>query len=56
MEKRYIIRKYVVANSISAAIRKEKKTAVDEIWLDKEFNQLPDAVSSIGFRSKEDED
>ena len=56
MEKRYIIRKYVVANSISAAIRKEKKTEVDEIWIDKEPVQLSDAVGSIGFRSKEDED
>jgi hypothetical protein len=34
MNKIYIIRKYVIANSASQAIRKEKFQKVDDVWVD----------------------
>lgn len=34
MKKIYIIRKFVVASSLSDAIRKEKKVAPDDVYLD----------------------
>jgi hypothetical protein len=37
MKKVYTVRKFIVANSLTEALRNEKKTAVEEIFLD-EFN------------------
>lgn len=34
MKKIYIIRKYIVAKSAAEAIRKEKKVAVDDCWVE----------------------
>lgn len=34
MKKVYIIRKYIVANSASQAIRKEKHHKVDDCWME----------------------
>lgn len=38
-EKRYIIRKYIVAKSVHDAIRKEKKEPVDDCWLDDDWKR-----------------
>ena len=46
-QKRYIVKKYIYASSISDAIKKDKHAPVEECWVDKEApNQLP---ASIGF-------
>lgn len=39
MEKQYIIRKYIKANSAQEALRKEKKQAADECWVDEKWTQ-----------------
>lgn len=56
MKKLYVIQKYVVASSISEALRIEKKSVVDEIWLDNDFknNNKPQLLSkkNIGFIHK----
>ena len=46
--KRFIVRKYVMAKSAKDAIGKEKKTEVDEVWVDDKWLELEDA-KSIGF-------
>lgn len=47
-QKRYIIRKYVMATSAQDAIKKEKKLQVDDIWVDQDYEQLKDKAK-IGF-------
>jgi hypothetical protein len=53
--KRYIVRKYVMANSAMEAIRNEKKFRVDEVWIDEdwkknqEFNPPP---TTLGFKAR----
>ena len=37
MQKRYIIRKYIIATSVIDALKKEKKIAADDIWVDDEW-------------------
>lgn len=50
-DKRYIVRKYIMAKNINQALKKEKITRVDDCWVDEDWkkdnpNQL---VSAIGF-------
>jgi hypothetical protein len=42
MEKRFIIRKRVMAENIQDAIKKEKRAAIYEIWVDEEWMKLQD--------------
>ena len=56
-DKRFIIRKYIMAQSCQSAIRKERRTKVDDCWVDDEWkkenpNQLQ---SAIGFEIDTDE-
>lgn len=49
--KRYIVRKYIMAKSAKDALRIEKKTKPDDVWVDEDWkkenpNQLQ---SAIGF-------
>ncbi len=51
VQKRYIIRKYIMAKSVSEALKKERRTRPDDCWVDDEWkkenpNQL---TSAIGF-------
>lgn len=57
MKKLYIIQKYVVASSISEAIRKEKMVRPDDIYLDMDWRKAhaPDTSNrskQIGFNGK----
>jgi hypothetical protein len=50
-EKRFIVRKYIMAKSASAALRKERKIRPDDCFVDDDWrkenpNQL---ISAIGF-------
>ena len=36
MRKIYVVRKYVVASSVEEALQKEKKTPVDDCWLEEQ--------------------
>ena len=52
-QKRYIVRKYVMAKSAQEAMRLEKKFKVDDVWLDDKWleaqTRTADAVSDMGF-------
>lgn len=55
-QKLFVIRKYIKASSASDAIKKDRSTPVDDVWIDDEWkknqaNQLSDAV---GFSVKND--
>lgn len=59
MKKVYIVRKYIVAESVAEALRKEKKTKVDDCWAEeKTLNQFienlvkPPEKKPCGFESK----
>lgn len=47
MEKRYIIKKYIIAKSAKDAINKDKSTEVDEIYCDIDYKPI-----DIGFKTK----
>lgn len=49
--KLYVIRKYIKASSAADAIRKERKTPVDEIWLDEDWKKgiASGLAEAIGF-------
>lgn len=49
-EKRFIIRKYVMATSAQNAIKKDKITPVDDVWIDEKWKELNDNIQQqIGF-------
>lgn len=37
MEKRYVVRKYIIAKSAKDAIKKDKNADVDDVWLDQDY-------------------
>lgn len=47
--KRYVIRKYVMAESIVEAISKENKAPVEDAWLDEKQPDPKEQTSQIGF-------
>jgi hypothetical protein len=51
MEKRFIIRKYIYAKDALEAIKKDKVTKVDEVWVDEDWKKLNDGrgEKGIGF-------
>jgi hypothetical protein len=51
-KKRFIIRKYVMAKSASDAINQDKKTQVDDVWVDEKWNDENIKKSFIGFKDK----
>lgn len=50
-QKRYVIRKYIMAKSASEALRKERKVRPDDVWVDDEWkkNNDKELISAIGF-------
>lgn len=55
-EKRFIVRKYIMAKSASEALRKERKVKADDCWVDDKWiadnpNQLE---SAIGFETQKE--
>lgn len=59
--KLFVVRKYIKAIDAAQAIRKDKKTAVHDVWVDDEWakgqrNQLADAIGfSMERKDTEDE-
>ena len=49
MLKQYIIRKYVIANKVQEALRKEKSIKPDEAWIDTDWKQ--DKIISVGYKN-----
>ena len=53
-EKQYIIRKYVMAKSVSEALRKEQNIKADEAWIDEEWKRENSSLcETIGFKDKQ---
>lgn len=53
MQKRYIVRKYVIATSVIDAARKEKTYKPDEIFVDEDWKRVYDEElrkTVIGFK------
>lgn len=55
--KRYIVRKYIMARSASEALRKERKTRPDDVWVDDEWKKdNKELASAIGYTVEPYED
>lgn len=57
-KKLFVVRKYIMAKDAKEAIKLDRKTKVDDVWVDNDWkrdnkNQLP---SAIGFAHYEDEE
>ena len=48
-DKLFVVRKYILAKSASDAIRKDKTTPVDDVWVDEDFKKINPGASAIGF-------
>lgn len=46
--KRYIIRKYIYAQSAMDAIKKDKTSPVDDVWVDVDYKP---STGNVGFKS-----
>ena len=47
-DKMFVVRKYIKAPNAAAAIRKDKTTPVDDVWIDENW-QKKDLPGAIGF-------
>lgn len=45
--KLFIVRKYILASSAKEAIKKDKTTPVDDVWVDEDFKKQ--LSSAVGF-------
>lgn len=54
--KLFIVKKYIMAKSAKDAILKDKKTPVDDVWIDEEWKKgnHKELQSAIGFNHYED--
>jgi hypothetical protein len=48
-EKRYIVRKYIMAKSAAEAMKKDRTAWVDDVWVDEEW--LDEQTKQIGFKT-----
>ena len=51
MLKQYIIRKYIIANNVQEALRKEKHIKADEAWIDSDWKAEKENIN-IGYKVK----
>ena len=49
-QKRFIVRKYIMASSVQEAVKKDKQHPVEDCWVDDEWKRLNDDIKrQIGF-------
>jgi len=48
-DKLFVIRKYIFAKSAVDAIKKDKTTPVEDVWVDDDFKKTISGASAIGF-------
>lgn len=53
-KKLFVVKKYIMAKSASHAIKLDKKTPVDDVWMDEDFKKI--LTSAIGFSHYENEE
>lgn len=50
-DKLFVVKKYIKAKSAAEAIRKDKTTPVDDVWVDEDWKKtntnLPDAIGFV---------
>lgn len=49
-QKRFVVRKYIMASSAADAIKKDKTHPVEDVWVDTTYQD--DNRSGIGFRTE----
>lgn len=49
-ERRYIVRKYVMAKSVLEVIEKERNLMADDVFLDEQWLKENTKVESVGFK------
>lgn len=56
--KLFIVKKYIMATSASDAIKKDKITAPQDVWIDEDWSkgQKNQLASAIGFEIGDDQD
>jgi len=56
--KRYIVKKYIMAKSIKEALKKERRTIPDDCWVDEDWRKdNPNKLeSAMGFLADSDRD
>ena len=57
-DKLFVVKKYIMAKNASEAIRKDKTTPVDDVWVDEDFKKksMENLASAIGFNVKRDDE
>lgn len=55
IQNRYVVRKYIMANSALEAIRRDKKAPVHDVWIDEDWKKTKNGVSAIGFMGNKNE-
>lgn len=55
-EKRFVVKKYIMASCASEALRKERRVRPDDVWVDEEWikNNPTQLISAIGFEVETD--
>ena len=50
-KKMFVVKKYIMASSAKEALRKERKVAADDCWVDDDWrkNNTDNLASAIGF-------
>lgn len=51
IEKKFVVRKYIMAKSAMDAIKKDKVSPVDDVWIDEEW-KTESLKKGIGFDEK----
>lgn len=47
--KKFVVKKYIMAKSAADALKKEKKTAADDVWIDEKWMEEHDR-KIMGFK------
>ena len=57
-QKMFVVRKYIMASSAKDALRKEKKTEPDDVYIDTDWQkgQSNQLANAIGFEADSDRD
>lgn len=56
MKKLFVVRKYIWAKNAKAAIRKDKSSPVDDVWIDDEWKKNGGNKDAIGFYVENEDD
>lgn len=52
MKKQFVIKKYIMAESALQAIKLDKVTPVDDVWVDEDWKKANIMNNPVGFKEK----